>query len=89
MIEAPTIVENMYLRYIDAASKQYLYKYMEPGEVIVKFMELMEKKVKDKKLLNRLKEQYVIVEDRETFQKITKDPTFRWIKNLFGKKKAK
>ena len=89
MIEAPTIVENMYLRYIDAASKQYLYKYMEPGEVIVKFMELMEKKVKDKKLLNRLKEQYIVVEDEETFRKVTKDPTFRWIKNLFGKKKAK
>ena len=89
MIEAPENVENLYLRYIDAASKQYMYKYMEPGEVMVKFMELMEKKVKDKKLLNRLKEQYVIVEDRETFQKITKDPTFRWIKNLFGKKKAK
>ena len=52
-------------------------------------MELMEKKVKDKKLLNALQQQYIIVDDYNTFQKLTKDPTFTILKNIFRRKKSK
>lgn len=89
MIESPTIVENMYCRYVDAVSKQYAYKYMEPGEVIVKFVELMKEKVKDPKRLKALQEQYIIVEDYATVQKLTKDSPITLLKNIFSRKKSR
>ena len=89
MIEGPTIVENMYRRYVESVSKQYAYKHMEPGEVICKFMELMYEKVKDKNLLMALQEQYIIIDNHDTYKKLSKDPTFTVLKNVFKRKKAK
>ena len=89
MIESPVVIENMYRRYVEFVSKQYEYKYMAPGETIVKFMELMEEKVKDKKLLKALKEQYIIIEDYDTYQKWAKNPTFTILKNVFKRKQRK
>lgn len=89
MIEGPTIVENMYRRYVESVSKQYAYKHMEPGEVICKFMVLMNEKVKDPKLLKALQEQYIIVDDYDTYQKLSKNPTFTILKNIFKRKKSK
>ena len=88
-IEEPIVVENVYRRYVESVSKQYEYKHMGPGEIIDKFMELMKEKVKDKKLLKALQQQYIIVDDYNTFQKLTKDPTFTILKNIFRRKKSK
>ena len=74
---------------MESVSKQYEYKHMGPGEIIDKFMELMKEKVKDKKLLKALQQQYIIVDDYNTFQKLTKDPTFTRLKNIFRRKKSK